>query len=138
MTNTSTYAIWDSMHQRCSNPKRKDFSKYGGRGISVCTEWDKFDDFLADMGERPKGLSLDRIDNDLGYSKSNCRWATAIQQGRNQRTNHMITFNGETRCIAEWAEFIGVNKNTLYARLTTYQWPVEKAMTKEIGYSNGR
>ena len=131
MTKTSIYAIWDSMIQRCTNPNRKDYFKYGGRGIVVCNEWMTFENFISDMGERPIGLSLDRIDNNGNYDKANCRWATATQQGRNQSTNRLITFNNVTRCISEWAEVLQMNKNSLEARFRR-GWSVDKAFMEPI------
>ena len=132
MTNTSIYAIWDSMHQRCSNPNRKDFPKYGGRGIYVCNAWKSFEQFLADMGSRPIGKSLDRINNDLGYSPENCRWATAEEQARNQSTNRQITYLGETHCLSVWAEKLSIKPVTLQTRLAKYQWSVERAFTQPV------
>jgi hypothetical protein len=85
MTGTSTYHVWGSMVQRTTNPLNPAYPKYGGRGISLDPAWLLFETFLADMGERPEGMSLDRIDNDLGYCKDNCRWASRQTQNRNQR-----------------------------------------------------
>lgn len=82
---TSTYRIWAEMVQRCTNPRHKAWDRYGGRGITVCDAWLTFPGFLADMGERPAGLSLDRVDNDSGYRPDNCRWATASEQMKNRR-----------------------------------------------------
>lgn len=82
---TPTYTVWKGMHQRCTNPKSSVYKYYGGRGISVCARWDNFENFLADMGERPKGLSIDRIDNDGDYQPKNCRWATQSMQVSNRR-----------------------------------------------------
>ena len=79
------YWLWHGMHQRCANPKHVSFASYGGRGISVCERWSKFDNFLADMGHRPPGRSLDRINNDGNYEPSNCRWATTAEQLKNRR-----------------------------------------------------
>lgn len=82
---TSTYNIWRQMRQRCSNKKHKSYAYYGGRGISVCTRWDSFNNFFADMGERPAGLTLERIDNSRGYGPDNCKWASWLEQAQNKR-----------------------------------------------------
>jgi len=84
---TPTYVCWSNMLARCTNPKRRDFKNYGGRGISVCERWRSFENFLADMGEKPPKLSLDRVDNDANYGPDNCRWATASEQRLNQRSH---------------------------------------------------
>jgi hypothetical protein len=82
---SSTYKAWTSMRSRCRNPLDRNYPNYGGRGIAVCKEWDSYDKFKEDMGEQPEGSTLERIDNDKGYYKGNCKWATHIEQGRNRR-----------------------------------------------------
>jgi len=84
-----TYLSWVAMIARCTNEKHSHWKNYGGRGIAVCAPWRKFENFLADMGERPAGLSLDRIDGNGNYEKSNCRWATRLEQNRNRRKTHV-------------------------------------------------
>lgn len=131
LSKTSTYSIWDSMIQRCENPARKDYDRYGGAGITVCERWHKFDNFLADMGQRPQGLTLDRKNGALGYSPENCRWVSQREQNRNQKSNRVITHNGKTMCLAEWAESIGMNTNTFEARLRR-GWGMERTITEPI------
>lgn len=123
------YKSWEAMMQRCNNEKRKDSKDYLGRGISVCDEWRSFEKFYADMGHRPEGTSLDRIDNDGNYEPGNCRWATSIEQGRNQRTNRMLSFNGKVMCLSEWASELGMSVGTLHSRLNKYKWTIEKSLT---------
>ena len=101
LAKTSTYRVWANMIARCSNPKRPDFSRYGGRGISVCDRWRDFSNFVADMGERPESLTLDRIDNNGNYEPENCRWATMSQQRRNQRTRSEIRAAAEIARAAD-------------------------------------
>ncbi len=130
---TATYNSWCDMKKRCENPKRKQYNNYGGRGIIVCKRWMKFENFLADMGERSSNNhSIDRINNDGNYCKSNCRWATTKQQGRNKRNNRMFTFNRKTKCLSEWAEEFDINKDSLRWRLNS-GWSIEKALATPVG-----
>jgi hypothetical protein len=105
------------MHQRCKNPSNESYSEYGSRGISVCERWESFENFLADMGEKPDGLSLDRIENSEGYSPNNCRWATPKQQANNRRTTRMIEFRGESHCFSDLARMHGLSPDCLSYRL---------------------
>jgi hypothetical protein len=114
------------MRQRCRADNVTHYSRYAGRGISVCERWESFPNFLADMGEAPDGMSLDRIDNDRGYEPGNCRWATPKMQQRNTRLNVNYTIDGETKCFTAWCEHFGLHKNTVLQRLR-YGWPPEKA-----------
>ena len=130
MTNTKPYRIWGSMKQRCLNPDDTRYHDYGGRGIKVCDEWLKFENFYKDMGEPPKGKSLDRKDNDKGYNRDNCRWATASEQQRNSRNNIVITYKGETKPLIDWAEQLGIEYGCLVARIKR-GWTIERAMSPE-------
>ena len=125
---TATYASWCSMRQRCENPTAAHWQDYGARGIKVCERWQSFENFLADMGERPSGMSIDRIDNDGNYEPSNCRWATKKQQARNRRSSVMVTVNGRRETLAALAERSLVGYMTLRNRIVK-GWPPEKAMT---------
>lgn len=128
-TRTPGYDTWRSMRQRCLRPDQRQYKDYGGRGISVCVRWNVFENFLADMGPRPSGRSLDRINNDGDYEPGNCRWATRTQQQRNRRDVRPITFQGRTMLISDWAKEIGVKTNTLQSRLDVYGWTLKRAMT---------
>lgn len=131
MANTRIYKIWEAMHRRCKSPKSNCYERYGGRGITVCPEWDKFENFYADMGEVPEGKQLDRIDNNKGYSATNCRWVTPSENGQNKRNNRNYTLNGQTFCLAEWSRRVGIDRGTLAARLKN-NWPIDKALTSPI------
>jgi hypothetical protein len=116
MSRTSTYQVWLNMVNRCIDPKDAAFSQYGGRGITVCERWrNSFENFLADMGERPSSKSIDRINNDGRYAKDNCRWATRAEQARNTARTINITIDGETLCLTDWAARAGRKYSTLYA-----------------------
>ena len=123
---------------RCENVNDVGYKNYGGRGITVDPHWHDLKHFIADMepGFKP-GLTLDRIDNDAGYSKSNCRWATLAQQGRNKRSNHWVEFNGERLILSDWSKRLGMGVSLLQARLKA-GWPVEKAFTAPIGTGQGK
>lgn len=111
-----TYGIWQAMRDRCSNPNRKDWHRYGGRGIRVCSRWEQFENFLHDMGSAPPGLTLDRIDNEKGYTPDNCRWASRRQQSYNSTKIVWVTHAGQTRSISDWCRTTGVPKATYYSR----------------------
>lgn len=133
MTKTRTWKTWSMMIQRCHNQNAPDYPRYGARGVTVCLRWRlSFEDFLADMGERPDGKTLDRFPmQDGNYEPGNCRWATPEEQQRNKRTNRLVTFNGETLCVAEWAERIGIPAGTLIGRLRN-GWSDERAITEPL------
>lgn len=123
-----TYTVWHGMRQRVNNPKYALFKDYGGRGITVCERWSKFANFLADMGERPEGMSLERIDNDQGYSPENCKWASRIEQANNKRNSVFVDYNGERMTTAQWARKLGYEVHTVAWRLRQ-GWSVRDAIT---------
>lgn len=114
---SSTYGIWNAIKSRCLRKNCPEYKYYGERGIKICEKWMKFEGFLEDMGERPGGMSIDRINNEDGYYKENCRWATRKEQARNTRKNTFLTINGEAKTIAEWAEISKLNSTTIIRRL---------------------
>jgi hypothetical protein len=116
------------MISRCNYPGAISFPLYGGRGIKVCSRWARFENFLADMGGRPHGASLDRKDPDGDYCPSNCRWATVVEQRNNQRKTLRLSLNGESLSIADWARRSGIARGTIWARLRR-GWSAEQILT---------
>lgn len=125
MKKTTTYACWSAMKNRCTNPNNDQWDNYGGRGITVCERWMKFENFLEDMGIKPDGLSLDRENNNLGYFKENCRWIPMINQQSNKRTTKFVTYKGESICIGTLARIKNFNSRALRMRIER-GWPTEK------------
>lgn len=123
------YRAWSDMLTRVRNPRFKDWKLYGGRGITVCNRWLAFSNFFADMGEKPTPKhSLDRKDSDGNYEPGNCRWATAKEQARNwKHRNRRIEFRGENLLLLEWAERIGISRESLRDRINS-GWSIEKAL----------
>lgn len=116
--NNITYQSWCLMKQRCLNKKAGAYKDYGGRGIKVCSRWLKFENFYADMGDRPsKKHSIDRIDNNGNYELKNCKWSTRKEQANNRRTNHLLTYKGKTQTIAQWAEELKMSYGSICNRL---------------------
>lgn len=111
---TKTYQKWASMLERCYTPGQVSYRWYGGKGITVCKRWHKFENFLKDMGEAPEGLTLDRIDNDKNYCKGNCRWATVREQMVNRSSSIIIEIKGTRECVAWWARKIGLTPGAIY------------------------
>lgn len=130
------YLAYRNIIYRCTNPRCRTFKDYGGRGITVCERWsgvDGFNNFSADMGERPSSKhEIDRRDNSLGYFPENCHWVTDREQSRNKRSNRMITFNEKTQCLTDWATERGMKPATLFTRLNL-GWPVHDALTIPVG-----
>lgn len=130
---SATYKAWLAMKNRTTNRNDSHWKYYGARGISICTQWvNSFEQFLADMGECPDGLTLERIDNNGNYKPSNCRWATQKEQTRNQRRSRMLTFQSRTQCLGAWAEELGRGESMIRRRLNT-GWPIEWALFAPLG-----
>lgn len=130
---TTEYARWKTMIQRCTNPNSHQYADYGGRGIAVCVRWlNSFENFIADMGRAPFNTSIDRRNNDLGYSPDNCRWATAKEQGRNKRNTVRLTLGEQTLTLCEWAEITGIPYDTLKARRNRYGWNDVDTLTTHL------
>lgn len=135
--NPKEYRSWKDMRSRCKNPNDTDFANYGGRGIKVCPEWSDFSAFFSDMGSRPDGFTLDRIDVNGDYSAGNCRWASAPTQARNKRNNNNIEIGGITKTLTEWCREYGVERSKVSYRLA-HGWSVEEAFKNDdFRKSNG-
>lgn len=127
---TGAYHSWRGMIQRCENPNAAHFDRYGGRGIKVCEQWHSFERFLADMGERPEGTSLDRFpDNDGDYEPGNCRWATRSRQLANTSRNKLLTAFGRTQTLKQWSVETAIRPQTIASRLKS-GWAIERALTE--------
>ena len=121
-------AAWQHMKQRCYNKNDQFYHRYGARGISVCERWMIFDNFYADMGDPPPGMTLERIDNNGNYEPNNCKWANMKEQNLNTSRNRLLTLNGETLPLSQWTKRLGVSKTTIHYRLAA-GWDLEKALT---------
>ena len=128
MEGTKTYKSWNAMKTRCLNKNDKGYKNYGGRGITICPEWMKFENFYKDMGERPKDRSIDRIDNDGNYNKENCHWATRTEQQNNKRNNRFLTYQGKTQNIKQWSEELNIKAKTIGTRIHR-GWNDKKILT---------
>lgn len=132
---TRLYRIWSDMKTRCNNPNRPKYTRYGGRGITICNKWmsdfQAFYDWSMANGYRDD-LSIDRIDNDGNYCPENCRWITMREQASNKSTNHFITYEGQTLTMAEWARRTGISREVLKDRICRYGWELERALTTPV------
>lgn len=127
---TLEYGIWANIKSRCTNPNDQAFEYYGGRGIKICDRWLRFENFLEDMGKRPSSKStLDRKDNNGDYEKSNCRWITMKEQCNNRRSNRILSFNGKSQNISQWAKELNIQAALISLRLGR-GWSVEEALSK--------
>lgn len=135
MKGTKTYATWMCMRSRCGNENDQDFYNYGARGIKVCERWQKsFENFLEDMGERPEGFTLDRINSNGDYEPNNCRWATLKEQARNKSTNRRVTYGGQTKTFTEWVELFGEKYSTLWYKCKNANWDTTKVFNELLDF----
>ena len=126
---TSEYSTWANMLARCFDSKHKDFHLYGGRGITVCDAWKDFSTFLAAVGSKPNGHTLDRVNVDVGYEPGNVRWATNKEQARNKRNNRVLEHNGKSMCVADWVDETGLSSSLIINRIEYLGWSVEKTLS---------
>jgi hypothetical protein len=133
LSKSKEYRAWQSMKDRCHNPRNPRFRDYGGRGIRVCEKWrNDFSSFYKDVGHMPSaGYEADRKNNEGDYDPRNFRWATLKEQARNKRTSHNITYKNQTRTLAEWSEMMGISRSVLHYRLKK-GWSVERVLTKKV------
>lgn len=133
---TKLHGVWNNMKQRCVNPNHAAYKNYGGRGISVCNEWNEFLPFYKwcmDNGYK-EGLSLDRINNNGNYCPQNCRFTDRITQNNNRRGNIIIEANGEEKTLPEWSRKIGISQTTLYRRYVVEGWSGEETINTKLHY----
>lgn len=129
MSYSAEASCWKHMIQRCTNPNNDRWDRYGARGIRVCERWGKLENFLEDMGQQPyPGATIERKDNNGNYEPSNCKWATRAEQSRNKKDTVIITHNGKTMCLKDWARELGLSCTTLRHRIRVAKWPLERAL----------
>lgn len=130
---SKTYHTWSSMKRRCYNKKASNYDRYGGRGIQVCDRWlNSFENFLEDMGEKPDGMTIERLKSNGNYAPENCKWADNIEQANNKSNNRILDFDGKSMTVAQWARELGLSYKTLSLRLLR-GWSVEKTLTGQYG-----
>jgi len=132
MESKRIYKIWAMMKQRCFNKNHKSYRHYGDRGIGVSESWMKFENFYLDMGDCPAGMSLDRINNEKGYSVENCRWASFETQNNNRSNSCFLEYQGQKKTISEWAHQTGIKVATLWDRIKRFGWTTERALTEKV------
>jgi hypothetical protein len=128
-THRAEYRVWASMRARCQNPANDDYRHYGGRGIKICGRWDDFAAFVADMGPRAPGMTIERLDVNGDYAPGNCVWASRKVQANNKRTSRHLSVSGRTKTVSQWAEELGVSEATIRCRIDRLGWSIERALS---------
>lgn len=126
------YTTWMQMRGRCNNPNHPNFQDYGLRGITVCDRWDSFENFLSDMGERPPGMTIERMNNDLGYSPENCKWVGRQEQAKNRRSTLLISIDGREQCLKEWCAILGVKRHVVTQLRKRYHLSAKDALLRAV------
>lgn len=134
LSHSRIWNIWNCMIERCEQKKNKSYKNYGAKGICVCDEWHKFENFVAwaMTNGYDENLTIDRIDSTKNYCPENCRWADRKTQNNNTSRNHLITFNGETKTMAQWSEETGISYAALKCRINRRGWSIERALTTSV------
>lgn len=128
---SKTYNTWIGMVERCTNEKHVRWDRYGGRGIKVCGRWRDFRNFLADMGEKPDGMTIEREDNDGNYEPGNCKWATRAEQAQNKSSSRILECRGRKQTVAQWSRELGISQPTIATRLQR-GWSEERTLTTPV------
>lgn len=136
---TRLYHIWKNMRQRCENPNKPDYLYYGGKGVIVSESWSEYSSFekWALANGYANNLTIDRINVNGNYCPENCRWVTMTEQARNMSRNRIITYKGESHCLSEWGEMLGISAKVLGHRINTYGWSIERAFTTPVRHIGG-
>ena len=129
---TAEYRTWSAIRCRCNSPNNKDFHNYGGRGIKVCERWNVYENFLADMGPRPDGFTIERINNFGDYEPENCAWIPMADQAKNRRNSHPVTINEKTMMASEWCKIYGINYKTYKTRVWRSKLTPEQALSEPL------
>lgn len=137
MTGSPTYKSWQKMISRCNKPNDPSYKDYGARGITICEQWYLFDNFLADMGIKPEDKTIDRINNDGNYHPDNCQWSNKTEQANNRRTSRIITHNGESLTLAQFARKFNISIGTLWYRLKS-GWSMDRALNEHVEVGNNQ
>lgn len=127
---TREYITWTNIKARCTNPNNNSYHNYGGRGITVCDKWlESFENFYEDMGNCPKGFSIERVNNNKGYNKNNCIWASSKTQSMNRRSNFIVNYKGEEKPLKQWCEDLNLEYKKVFARIKQLGWTIDKALS---------